>query len=140
MSALNCEDMLMAKMAAADGEVTEFSKEANLHFEQCEKCQNEFEQMQNLDQLFIRQERLEHNADLWPLIENRIDDAQGKRIGWLPFAIVAVLLVGYKLFEMLPERDPGLTFKLVPLAIVVILFVLIRENPFRVNSEFMFER
>ena len=41
---------------------------------------------------------------------------------------------------MLPARDPGMAFKLVPLVIVALLFVLIKENPFRINTELVLER
>jgi hypothetical protein len=41
---------------------------------------------------------------------------------------------------MLPARDPGMTFKLVPLIIVALLFVFIKENPFRINTELVLER
>jgi uncharacterized membrane protein len=41
---------------------------------------------------------------------------------------------------MLPARDLGLAFKLVPLVIVAFLFVLIKENPFRINTELVLER
>ena len=61
-------------------------------------------------------------------------------LGWQPFALIGLLLVIYKLLEMLPARDPGMAFKLVPLVIVALLFVLIRENPFRINTELVLER
>jgi len=45
-----------------------------------------------------------------------------------------------KLLEMLPAHDLGMTIKLVPLVIVALLFVLIKENPFRINTELVMER
>ena len=58
----------------------------------------------------------------------------------LAFALIGLLLVIYKLLEMLPARDPGMAIKLVPLVIVALLFVLIKENPFRINTELVLER
>jgi hypothetical protein len=82
----------------------------------------------------------EQHVDLWPAIENRIAKRSNSVIGWRPFALIGLLLVIYKLLEMLPARDLGLAFKLVPLVIVAFLFVLIKENPFRINTELVLER
>ena len=57
-----------------------------------------------------------------------------------PFAVVGLLLVINKLLEMLPTRDLGIALKLLPLIIVGLLFVLIKENPFRINTELVMER
>ncbi len=140
MSILNCEDVLMLKMAEADGEQIEISIEITIHFEQCENCRREFEEIYCIDRLFNEQTRLEQHIDVWPLIGDSISSTHHKQITWWPFGVVAIILVGSKLFDMLPEHDPGFAIKLVPLLIAVILFVLIRENPFRVNTELTLER
>lgn len=135
---LSCENVLMAQMAAADGEETEFSKEdLAVHIAGCSNCQHELKQMQSLDQVLARHAISEPRVDLWPVIENRITRPT---FGWQPFALVGLLLVIYKLLEMLPVRDPGMAFKLVPLVTVTLLFVLIRENPFRIDTELVLER
>ena len=135
MKELTCEDVLMSQMAAADGE--EFSKQQfATHIAGCANCQHELKQFEALDQLLTGQTLSESHVDLWPSIENRIV----KRASWQPFALIGLLLVIYKLLEMLPAHDPGMAFKLVPLVIVVLLFVFIRENPFRINTELVMER
>ena len=139
MKELSCEDVLMAQMAAADGEEPEFSKALlAAHVAGCANCQHELEQLQALDRLFAGHALSEERVDLWPVIENRI--AKHSVVGWQPFALIGLLLVLYKLLEMLPARDLGMAIKLVPLAIVVLLFVLIKENPFRINTELVLER
>lgn len=140
MSILNCEDMLMLKMAEADGEHIEISNETKIHFEQCKNCRREFEQVHGFDRLFNAHTRLEQHIEVWPLIGERISSSNRKQIAWWPFGVVAIILVGSKLFEMLPEHAPGFAIKIVPLVIAIILFVLIRENPFRLNSELTLER
>ena len=104
----------------------------------CANCHHELEQLQVLDQVFAGHMLSETSVDLWPAIENRI--AKRSVVGWQPFALIGLLLVLYKLLEMLPTRDPGMAFKLVPLIIVALLFVLIKENPFRINTELVLER
>ena len=137
MKELTCEDVLIAQMAIADGEDAGLSKEhLSAHLAVCANCQHALEQSQALDHVLAGQTLSEPRVDLWPAIESRI----GKRLGWQPFALIGLLLVIYKLLEMIPARDPGMAFKVVPLVIVVFLFILIRENPFKINTELVLER
>jgi hypothetical protein len=141
MKELSCEDVLMAQMAAADGEEPAFAKEQlTAHMTVCANCQNELKQLLALDRVLTGQALADPNVDLWPAIENRIAKPTSSAIHWKLFALIGLLLVTYKLLEMLPARDLGLAFKLVPLVIVTLLFVVIKENPFRINTELMMER
>lgn len=141
MKELTCENVLMAEMAAADGEESGLSKELlAAHIAGCANCQHELEQSQALDQLLAGHTLSESRVDLWPAIENRIAKPGSSVLGWKPFALIGLLLVISKLFEMLPARDPGMAIKLVPLVIVALLFVLIKENPFRINTELVLEK
>jgi hypothetical protein len=141
MKEVTCEDVLMSRMAAADGEEPELSKQQlSTHIAGCANCQHELHQFQALDQLLTGHTVSEPRVDLWPAIENRIAKPTSAAFRWQPFALIGLLLVVYKLLEMLPARDLGLAFKLVPLVIVVLLFVFIRENPFRINTELVLER
>jgi len=137
MKELSCEDVLMAQMAAADGEEPAFSKEQlATHMTGCTNCQSELKQLLALDRVLVSHTLAEQHVDLWPEIENRIAKPA---LGWRPFALIGLLLIIYKLLEMLPARDLGLAFKLVPLVIVILLFVFIKENPFRINTELVME-
>lgn len=138
MQKLSCEDVLRAQMAAADGEEPGLAEELlAAHVAGCANCHHELEQLQALDQMLVGHTLSEPRVDLWPAIENRIAK---RALAWQPFALIGLLLVVYKLLEMLPARDPGMAIKLVPLVIVVLLFVLIKENPFRINTELVVER
>jgi hypothetical protein len=138
MKELTCEDVLMAQMAAADGEEPAFSKEQLVaHMTDCANCQNELKQLLTLDRVLASHSLAEPHVNLWPAIERRIAKPV---LGWRPFALIGLLLIIYKLLEMLPARDLGMAFKLVPLVIVTSLFVLIKENPFRINTELVMER
>ena len=141
MKELSCDDVLMAQMAAADGEATELSQDQlAAHIAGCANCQHELNQMQVVDQVLTRHTLSESRVNLWPAIENRITKPVRSVVSWQPFALIGLLLVIYKLLEMVPARDLGMAFKLVPLVIVVLLFVLIKENPFRINTELVMER
>ena len=128
-------------MAAADGEVPAFSKEQlAAHMAGCRNCQNELKQSQALDHLLARHTLAEPTVELWPAIENRIAERPRPVAGWKPFALIGLLLVIYKLLELLPTGNPGMAFKVVPLIIVALLFIFIKENPFRINTELVLER
>jgi len=140
MKELSCEDVLLAQMAAADGEAPGLSKEeVAAHIAGCANSQHELKQLQALDQVLGGHTVSELDVDLWLAIENRIPK-RPRAVRWRQFAVIGLLLVIYKLLEMLPAQDPGLVFKLVPLAIVILLFVFIKENPFRINTELVMER
>ena len=128
MQELTCEDVLMA----AD------SSEFSAHIAACAHCQHELKQLQALDQLLAGHTLSESHVDLWPAIESRINKRAA--FHWRAFALIGVLLVAWKVLEMVPARDFGMAFKLVPLVIVVLLFVFIKENPFRINTELVMER
>ena len=46
-----------------------------------------------------------------------------------------VVLLAYKLFEQLAVHNTGVQIKLVPLLLVIAVFALLKENPFRINAE-----
>jgi len=133
MKELSCEDVLMA---AANGEENDGQLAA--HIAGCTNCQYELKQLQALDHLFAGHTFSESSADLWPAIEKGI--AKRSALSWRPFAVIGLLLIVHKLLEMLPAQDLGMMFKLVPLIIVALLFVFIKENPFRINTELVLER
>lgn len=131
----------MALMAERDGENPALSRQQiALHLDECEMCRRESEEMLSVDSLLKVQSRQPHDANVWPAVEKRLNARVIPQIGWAPFAILGAVFVAYRLIEMLPERAPGLAFKLVPLVFVIGLFVVIRENPFRINAELTLER
>lgn len=140
MNEIDCENMLMAKMAEIDGEEIDVSSEQiNFHLANCESCRRVFEQMRVTDNLLKRQVRLEQTENLWSAIETRISTKNASGIGWKPFALLGVLLFAYKLLEILPTQDFGLVFKLVPLVFIIALFAFLKENPFKINTRLVQE-
>ncbi len=136
MNEINCENVLMAKMAEIDEEVIAISAEAiNLHLESCENCRREFELMSAADNLLKMQRRRLNEADLWSEIEAEILRKTASHFDLKPFILIGFLLIAYKLLEMIPEQEFGFIFRLVPLAFIVGLFFLLKENPFRINTE-----
>ena len=138
---MTCETVLMAMMAMADGESAPplSPDEIKAHLASCANCREEMMRLQQVNELFQQAVRRESSVDLWPAIDSRLAQ-RSPRIGWQAYAFVGVLLLGYKLFEMLPEADPGWAFKLVPLIIFGALLLVLRENPFKINTELVLEK
>ena len=140
MSASDCEKVQMALMAQdCDEQPAISASEIELHLTSCAVCRQEAEQMRQLDAMLKRQRRREYDVELWPAIQRQISLQPTRSTSWRPFAALALLLITYRAFEMIAPNPPVLLFNLAPLAIMVGLFVLIRENPFRINSELVME-
>ena len=132
MNKENCEEILMRLMAVFDGEETDFSPERlNAHLSVCAECRGDIDRLRNTFAALENQSRRSENVDLWSKIEPRLE----KKMSWQPLAFLGVFLVGCKLAEMLPETDPGFVFKFAPLVLVVVLFAILKENPFKINTE-----
>lgn len=141
MKEMNCEDVLIQKSALLDGETAElFEAEIAMHLAACDNCRHEIEAMQQTIFLLNRQERQPPEADLWSAVEKRIGTQSGFTAGRQAFVLVGVLLVVFKLVEMLPERDFGWSLKLVPFVLIAALFALLKENPFKINTELILEK
>lgn len=139
MNETNCENILMAKMAELEGEKTEISAEnVNLHFSICENCRNEFAQMQNIGDLFKAQTRHEANPNLWSAIDEQITEK--KSLSAKPFVFLGIFLLVYRLLELLSEGGFSLAIKMIPVIFIIALFVFIKENPFKINTELILER
>lgn len=140
MKDMTCENVLMAMMAEADGERAELSlEELAEHLGACKDCRDEAVRMQRINDILRQRIRAEETVDLWPAVASRLDQLPS-RMGWKPYAVVGVLLLVYKLVELVPKEDPGWTIKLMPLVIFGALLVFLRENPFRINSELVLEK
>jgi hypothetical protein len=143
MTKLNCESVCMAAMAIADGYQSELSSDQiEVHLADCSGCRLEVGQLRSLSSLLDAQERRRRTENVWKLVEQRLPDAapeQSTSRAWYPFVLLGVLLLGYRIVEMVPDRDFGLLFKLVPVVLVIAVFTYLKENPFKIHSELSFE-
>ena len=142
MTELNCEDVCIAAMAIADGERSQFSSaQIEAHLSVCLDCSREVEQLKSQSDLLNSLQRRRQTEQIWPDIERVLPDAPpaGATSRLSPFLLLGLLLLTYKLVEMIPDRDFGAWFKLVPLLFVIALFSYLRENPFKINAELRLE-
>jgi hypothetical protein len=132
----------MAAMAIADGYQPELSpEEIGTHLASCADCRRELGQLQALSNLLDSQERRLRTENLWERIEHRLPDApRSKASPVLPsFLFLGALLLGYRLLELIPDRDFSFLFKFVPVLFVIAAFGYLRENPFKINCELRLE-
>lgn len=142
MSELNCESVSMAAMAIADGYQPELSSEQiGTHLASCADCRRELSQLQELSSLLDSQERWLRTENLWQKIERRLPNVTRTSTSrvWESFIILGALLLGYRLLELIPDRDFSFLFKFVPVILVIAAFSYLRENPFKINCELSLE-
>lgn len=143
MKETNCDDILMAMMAVGDGEESALRPEQiEAHIAGCESCRSDKEQAEAMAGMLQNYARSEEKADLWPVIAAQIEPIKNSAAwsNWQVFAALALALVAYKLFEMLPANDPGHLLKILPILAAAVLFIFLRENPFKINTELIPER
>ena len=138
MEEANCENVRIASMAQADGVSTGLSPDQmEAHLATCAECRQEVNEMRALTGLLGMAERSTRNEQVWPLIEKRLDGLtlESDRVrDWRPFLVLGLLLAAYRVILAMTADDLGFSFKLVPLALLIAVFVYLKENPFKVNS------
>lgn len=145
----DCENVCMAAMALADGYQSEWSSsQIEAHLELCSECRREVEDLRALSTLLDAQARRHHTEDVWKRVEPQLSAERllasatpertvSKSRG--PFMLLGVLLVGYRIVEMVPDRNLGFLFKLIPVLLVMAAFIYLRENPFKIDTELRLE-
>jgi hypothetical protein len=72
----------------------------------------------------------------------RVCFAHQKRNGqrlW-PFVALCLILLTYKIIEVLPGVTAGLIIKLITLVIIFVFFCLLKQNPFKIKQNLTLER
>lgn len=143
MKEMNCETVLMAAMAAADGHPAKMETEQiEAHLAVCGDCRSELEALGGLVKLLDSRKRRQSDEDLWRTLEPRLFDQTPRHPAareakmWVP---IGLILLSYKLIEQIPDRHLALVYKLLPLLLVTAVFVYLKQNPFKINTELKLE-
>ena len=149
MTTPDCESVCMAAMAIEDGHQSEWSsQEMEAHLERCPGCRQEVQHLRALSTLLDAPARRQQTEDLWKRVEQKLpverrlpsaDPARTVSRSWGPLMLLGVLLIGYRIVEMVPDRNLGFLFKLVPVLLVMAAFLYLREKPFKINPELRLE-
>ena len=138
MADINCESIRVAAMALADDETPLLRPgEIETHLLVCDRCREEVEQMRATNQLLSSQKRLIPEANLWPLVNERIQASapSAPLFRWRVLLLFALPLFGYKILLLIFQASPSLWSKLVPVILVIAVFGYLRSNPFKINCE-----
>lgn len=143
MTELNCEMVCLAAMVILDGRQAERSaEEIENHLTNCPACRDEVKQLTALKVLLGSQKRRELSADVWSTIREKVVVQAPQKTNSrarLPFMVLAGLLLGYRLIDLIPKADLGMIFKVVPVLIVIAVFMYVKENPFKINTQLRLE-
>lgn len=144
MADVNCENVCIAVMAIADGEKPPLhANQVEAHLVNCANCRLEIEHLRVMTTLLDSQQRRGPQENIWPLVDRRLNTmatTSKSRLGSRSFLFLGLLLFGYKVIILtLPERDPGIWFKLLPALFVIAVFIYLKENPFKINCELKLE-
>jgi len=138
MNILNCEAVRMALSAASDGySGSPAAVQLDDHLAQCDDCRREVERLSGLKRLLDSQKRRASNDQLWSGIEARLAARTQTGTASRDLRLLVptgVVLLAYKLFEQFAVHNTGFQMKLVPLLLVIAVFALLKENPFRINA------
>jgi predicted anti-sigma-YlaC factor YlaD len=137
MKRVDCEQICIAAMVRDDGYASAISDEQiHAHLAECQNCRNELAGLQMMATMLESHQRQHPTEDLWQTVSSRLVNTAPTRIsahGWYPFLALAMILIVHRLFDLIPDRDPGTLFKLLPVLFVVAVFIYLRENPFKIN-------
>jgi len=132
-----CQKVRISAMAILDGEEPFLSaREIAKHAETCANCRQELEQQEQVLGLLNEQRRQSFTEDVCPRIAAAIHESAIRQTDpqqFCAFALLALILLVYKLVEVLPGFTAGVVVKLVPVATVIVFFTLLKENPIKIN-------
>jgi hypothetical protein len=142
MTKPDCDQVVMAVMAMADGYQPGLSTaELDSHLDGCAECRHQLEKLHGVVHLLDAQERRLQTEDVWQLVEKRLvkDSSAPGSQALMPFIFLGLGLLGYRLVEMVPDRNLNFVWKIVPLLFAIATFGYLRVNPFKINPDLRFE-
>ncbi|MBV8834575.1 MAG: hypothetical protein JO108_35705 [Acidobacteriaceae bacterium] len=93
---------------------------------------HEIDGLRELGRIWEGQRRQDYNIDLWPAIHDSLGRPKPDR-HW--FAMLVVLLVIFKLADLVRDTSLGLWVQVVPVLIAATAFAALRQNPFRIQTD-----
>jgi anti-sigma factor RsiW len=139
MNQMSCESVYLAAMAIADGEKPLIlAADVELHLAQCDRCRSEVERLKSVIDLLNEQRRRERTEGVWGRVVERLSRKKRARAAsdhWPWLLLLGLFLAGYRVVVAALDLEPGLWLNLAPALLAIAVFGLLRENPFKINSE-----
>jgi anti-sigma factor RsiW len=141
MNQMSCESVCLAAMAIADGEKPSIlAADVELHLAQCDRCRSEVERLKSVIDLLNEQRRRERTEGVWGRVVERLSRKKRARAAsdhWPWLLLLGLFLAGYRVVVAALDLEPGLWLNLAPVLLAIAVFGLLRENPFKINSELL---
>lgn len=132
-----CEKIRISAMALRDGETAPLSEqEIAGHVQSCADCRIEIDQQKQAAELLNGRSRRVFAQDVWPEIAAALEETKGRHAqpaNALPFVLLGLFLLTFKIVEVLPSVTAGVAVKLIPVGVLVLFFGLLKQNPFEIN-------
>jgi predicted anti-sigma-YlaC factor YlaD len=143
MMSERCEKVRLAAMAALDGETPPLSEqEIHEHLATCAACRAEVEQLQQVLAPLNRQKPRVFAEDVWPGVEAALREqaapAQPRREAYV-FVVLGLFLLACKVLGVLPELGGNWLPKALPLVAALVLFGVLKQNPFHITGNLKLE-
>ncbi len=143
MMSERCEKVRLAAMAALDGETPPLLElEMHEHLAVCAACRAEVQRLQEVIAPLDRQKPRAFAADVWPGVEaalrKQTAPAQPRREVYV-FAVLGLFLLACKVVSVLPELGGNWLPKVLPLAAALMLFAVLKQNPFHITGNLKIE-
>jgi len=133
-----CERIRISAMASRDGESPPLSEqEVSKHLESCADCRLEIDQQRQAMALLDGRSRRVFAQDVWPEIATAMEATKARPkqpASVAPFVVLCLFLLTHKIIEVLPSVTAGVMIKLAPVAVLVLFFSLLKQNPFHINE------
>lgn len=133
-----CEKVRMSAMAISDGEHTLISrKEISEHIETCKECRIVIEQLQITVKLLDGRQRKSYQINAANEIEAALSDKgmSPKSCDYLVyFIMLGLALLILKIINLSQVETIRIILRLLPVAIFIVFFVLIKQNPFSIKE------
>jgi predicted anti-sigma-YlaC factor YlaD len=143
MMSERCEKVQLAAMAALDGETPPLSEqEIQEHLAACAACRAEVQQLQQRLAPLDRQKLRAFAQDVWPgvaaALRKQAAPAQPRREAYV-FTLLGLSLLACKMVGVLPELEGNWLPKVLPLAAALVLFGVLKQNPFHITGNLKLE-
>ena len=133
MDTPQCDAIVVSAMALMDGEAVPIDRaEIDAHVLTCRRCASELEALRSLAERLAPIRRSAVTADVWPAIEAQLDHTPA-----VPPVLVltagSVCLLAWRALEAATMDPLALWTRSVAVGVAVLVFLCLRDNPFRVE-------
>jgi hypothetical protein len=133
-----CEKVRLSVMAMSDGEQSQLpGSDINEHLLTCSECRDVIEQLQTASRMLKAQKRKSYEVnildEIQPVIMNAkmLPEPSNRSVSFIILGFVLLIL---KIIDLSPVFTTEIIVKFASVFVVIVFFVLIRQNPFAINQ------